>query len=67
MAGIARADVWPASIIRLDDSIACAGLARMVCHGERRARGKAIRRRETCTVLVTADNEETAYYAPLRW
>ena len=54
-------DVWPASIIRLDDSIACAGLDEWfaTASAERAARGFGA---ETCTVLVTADNEETAYY-----
>ena len=54
-------DVWPASIIRLDDSIACAGLDEWfaTASAERAARGFG---GETCTVLVTADNEETAYY-----
>ena len=55
-------DVWPASIIRLDDSIACAGLDEWFATASAERAARAIRRRETCTVLVTADNEETAYY-----
>jgi Winged helix domain, variant len=55
-------DVWPASINRLDGSIACAGLDEWFATASAERAAKAIRRGETCTVLVTADNEEAAYY-----
>jgi len=55
-------DVWPASINRLDDSIARAGLDEWFATASVERAARAIRRRETCTVIVTADNEETAYY-----
>jgi hypothetical protein len=55
-------DVWPASINRLDDSIACAGLDEWFATASVERAAKAIRWGEPCTALVTADNEETAYH-----
>ena len=55
-------DVWPASINRLDDSIACAGLDEWFATASAARAARAIRRGETCTALVTADNEETSYH-----
>ncbi len=55
-------DVWPASISRLDGSIACAGLDEWFATASAERAARAIRRGATCTALVTADNEEAAYH-----
>ena len=54
-------DVWPAAVTRLDDTEAAAGLDEWFATAQARRASRAIRQGETCTVLVTADNEEAAY------
>ncbi|MBA3440952.1 MAG: ATP-binding protein [Pyrinomonadaceae bacterium] len=54
-------DVWPASISRLGGPIAMSGLEQWL-GGQGAGRAiAAIKRREPCTILVTADGEEEAF------
>lgn len=55
-------DAWPASIQRIKTSIWMSGLHEWLASLHVARAVEAIARRETCTVLVTADNEEMAFH-----
>lgn len=54
-------DVWPAMVIKLDRPMAGAGLDEWFATDGARRAAAAIQRGETCTVMITADNEEAAF------
>ena len=58
-------NVWPAAVKRLDGSIATAGLEEWFENPAASRSISAIRQREICTVMVTGDNDETAFHRAL--
>jgi hypothetical protein len=54
-------DVWPAAVYVLNGPIATAGLDDWFETNSARRAVAAIKRRETCTIVVTADNDDTAF------
>ncbi|PYS97003.1 MAG: hypothetical protein DMF65_12435, partial [Acidobacteria bacterium] len=54
-------DAWPASVVRVGGEVVTCGLAEWIKSAEASRAVEAIKRRMTCTVLVTADSEEVAF------
>jgi hypothetical protein len=59
------ADIWPTSVPRLEAPVAGAGLEDWLSGPEARRAIAALQHFETCTVLVTAESEETAFHRGL--
>ncbi len=58
-------EVWPAAVTRRDNATSLAGLEEWFATAEAERAANSLRRGEACTVLVTAENEETAYQRAL--
>lgn len=54
-------DVWPAAVITLDGPIATAGLDEWFETSSARRAAAAIQRSETCTIVITGENDETSF------
>lgn len=54
-------DVWPAAVIRLTGPVASAGLDEWFETEAAKRAAVSIHQRETCTVVIAADNEEIAF------
>ncbi len=58
-------DVWPATVRKLDAPIALPGLEEWFETGAATRALAAIRKRESCTVMLTGDHDETAFHRGL--
>ncbi|HEX5703548.1 MAG TPA: ATP-binding protein [Pyrinomonadaceae bacterium] len=54
-------EVWPASVNVVDEPIVTVGLDEWFATTTARRATLAIQRRETCTIVVTGDNDDTAF------